>query len=67
MPTCAAKVRSTGASRPRRRRLAQQQGRVDELRHAKYEGILASTPAITVLRGEARFQKERAHPQRPPD
>jgi len=35
--------------------LAQQQGRVDELRHAKYEGILQSTPAITVLRGSARF------------
>ncbi|SCU74669.1 Mercuric reductase [Cupriavidus necator] len=38
------------------RLLTQQQGRVDELRHAKYDGILASTPAITVLRGEARFQ-----------
>ncbi|MDO9520563.1 MAG: mercury(II) reductase [Pseudohongiella sp.] len=38
--------------------LAQQQGRVDELRHAKYEGILASTPAITVLHGEARFQDD---------
>lgn len=36
--------------------LAQQQARVDELRHAKYEGILQSTPAISVLRGEARFQ-----------
>lgn len=36
--------------------LAQQQGRVDELRHAKYEGILESTPEITVLRGEARFR-----------
>jgi len=35
--------------------LAQQQQRVDELRHAKYEGILANTAAITVLRGEARF------------
>ena len=35
--------------------LAQQQGRVDELRHAKYEGILEGNPAITVLRGEARF------------
>ena len=29
------------------------------LRHAKYEGILASTPAITVLRGEARFRDTR--------
>jgi mercuric reductase len=35
--------------------LAQQQGRVDELRHDKYEGILANNPAITVLHGEARF------------
>ncbi|ETK17397.1 mercuric reductase [Pseudomonas sp. FH4] len=40
----------------RERLLAQQQGRVDELRHAKYEGILESTPAISVLRGTARFQ-----------
>ena len=39
----------------RARLLAQQQGRVDELRHAKYEGILDSTPSIKVLRGEARF------------
>ncbi|MBU2804552.1 mercury(II) reductase [Acidithiobacillus ferridurans] len=36
--------------------LAQQQARVDELRHAKYEGILDGNPAITVLHGEARFQ-----------
>ncbi|WP_028731148.1 mercury(II) reductase [Pandoraea sp. E26] len=35
--------------------LAQQQARVDELRHAKYEGILDGNPAITVLHGEARF------------
>ncbi|MBI2751635.1 MAG: mercury(II) reductase [Burkholderiales bacterium] len=40
----------------RERLLAQQQARVDELRHAKYEGILDSNPAITVLRGEARFK-----------
>ncbi len=38
--------------------LAQQQSRVEELRHAKYEGILAQTPAITVLRGEAGFLDE---------
>jgi mercuric reductase len=47
------------ASRPnidRSRLLAQQQARVDELRHAKYEHILEGTPAITVLRGEARFE-----------
>lgn len=40
----------------RARLLAQQQARVDELRHAKYEAILADTPSITVLRGEARFR-----------
>lgn len=43
----------------RDRLLAQQQGRVEELRHAKYEGILASTPAIRVLHGEARFKDAR--------
>lgn len=36
--------------------LAQQQGRVDELRHAKYEGILESIPDINLLHGEARFK-----------
>ena len=40
----------------RDRLLAQQQGRVDELRRAKYEGILEGNPAITVLHGEARFK-----------
>ncbi|QJD28574.1 mercury(II) reductase [Methylococcus geothermalis] len=40
----------------RDRLLAQQQARVDELRHAKYEGILDGNPAITVLHGSARFQ-----------
>ena len=40
--------------------LAQQQARVEELRHAKYESILASTPAITVLHGEARFKDGRS-------
>ncbi|MGE3957407.1 MAG: mercury(II) reductase [Vicinamibacterales bacterium] len=39
---------------------AQQQGRVEELRHAKYEGILAGIPAITVVHGEARFANEHA-------
>ena len=38
--------------------LAQQQARVEELRHAKYEGILDGNPAITVLHGEARFKDE---------
>jgi mercuric reductase len=48
-----------GAASPailRERLRAQQQRRVDELRHAKYETILDQNPAITVLRGEARFQ-----------
>ena len=40
----------------RERLLAQQQARVDELRHAKYENILNGNTAITVLRGEARFR-----------
>jgi len=42
----------------RERLLAQQQGRVEELRHAKYEGILADTPAITLVRGAATFQDQ---------
>ncbi|MGN8554917.1 UNVERIFIED_CONTAM: FAD-dependent oxidoreductase, partial [Microbacterium sp. SLM126] len=33
----------------------QQQARVNELRHAKYENILDTIPNIHVLRGEARF------------
>ncbi|MEO6626080.1 MAG: mercury(II) reductase, partial [Burkholderiaceae bacterium] len=40
----------------RRKLLTQQQARVDALRHAKYENILESNPAITVLHGEARFK-----------
>jgi mercuric reductase len=39
----------------RPRLLAQQQALVDELRHDKYEGILASNPNINVLHGETRF------------
>lgn len=41
------------------RLLAQQQARVDELRHGKYENILSSTPSITVLHGTARFRDGR--------
>jgi mercuric reductase len=40
----------------RGRLLAQQQARVDALRCAKYEGVLDGNPAITVLRGDARFR-----------
>ena len=36
--------------------LAQQQGRVDELRTAKYEAIIAGNSNITLLRGEASFK-----------
>ncbi|MBL8346311.1 MAG: mercury(II) reductase [Rubrivivax sp.] len=39
----------------RDRLLAQQQTRVEELRHGKYERILHDTPAITVMHGTARF------------
>ena len=34
----------------------QQQARVSELRHAKYENILTSHPGITLLRGSARLK-----------
>lgn len=34
---------------------AQQQSRVDQLRHAKYEAILENNPSIVVLHGEASF------------
>jgi mercuric reductase len=40
----------------RDRLLAQQQARVDELRHAKYESILESNPSINLVRGSARFK-----------
>lgn len=43
----------------RDRLLRQQQARVDELRHGKYENILNSTPAITVVHGTARFKDNR--------
>ncbi|HUW28795.1 MAG TPA: mercury(II) reductase [Sulfuriferula sp.] len=36
--------------------VAQQQARVDELRHAKYESILESNPGITLEQGFARFK-----------
>ena len=49
-------IKATEPSIQRNKLLVQQQARVDELRHAKYEGILDDNPAITVLRGEARFK-----------
>ncbi|GBL44506.1 mercuric ion reductase [Sulfuriferula multivorans] len=36
--------------------VAQQQARVEELRHAKYESILESNPGITLEQGFARFK-----------
>jgi mercuric reductase len=36
--------------------VAQQQARVEELRHAKYESILETNPGINLLRGFARFE-----------
>ncbi len=39
----------------RKKLLRQQQTRVDELRAAKYERILASNPNITLVKGNARF------------
>jgi mercuric reductase len=36
--------------------VAQQQARVEELRHAKYENILETNPGIKLLRGFARFE-----------
>jgi len=59
-----------GATMPtidRNKLLAQQQARVDELRHAKYESILEGNPAITVLHGEARFKGEHVLAVRLPD
>ncbi len=44
----------------RRQLLDQQQARVEELRHAKYEGILASHSTITVVHGEARFNDDKS-------
>lgn len=47
---------SAAAPRIRRDRLlAQQQARVDELRHAKYEGVHERYQNIALLRGQARF------------
>lgn len=44
----------------RDRLLAQQQRRVGELRRNKYERVLADTPAVSVLRGTARFKNSQA-------
>jgi mercuric reductase len=36
--------------------VAQQQARVEELRQAKYQGILDANPGINLVRGQARFK-----------
>jgi len=43
----------------RNKLLAQQQERVNELRHSKYENILHNNAAITVLHGKAQFKDDR--------
>lgn len=43
----------------RRALIAQQQARVEELRHAKYEHVLHTHPDINLLRGVARFEDAR--------
>jgi mercuric reductase len=52
-------IAATDPAIDRAKLLTQQQARVDELRHAKYEGILDDNPAITVLHGDARFKDGR--------
>lgn len=47
------------ASVNRKSLVAQQQARVQELRQAKYENILASNPSINLERGYARFKDAR--------
>jgi mercuric reductase len=42
----------------RNKLLAQQQARVEELRHAKYENLLDNNPAITVVHGKAGFKDD---------
>ncbi|BBI65692.1 hypothetical protein HSBAA_PA_2950 (plasmid) [Vreelandella sulfidaeris] len=49
-------ITATAPTIDRGRLLAQQQSRVEELRHGKYESILEGNPAITVIRGRARFR-----------
>ena len=48
-------ITATAPAIDRPRLLAQQQARVGELRHAKYQNILDTSPNINILYGEARF------------
>jgi mercuric reductase len=47
--------------------VAQQQARVEELRHAKYESILETNPGIKLLRGFARFEDAKTLVVQQPD
>ncbi len=53
-------IAAAGAVVDRPQLTAQQQRLVAELRTAKYEGILAGIPSITVVHGEARFRDARS-------
>ncbi len=53
-------IQSLSPTIERGKLLAQQQARVDELRHAKYENILDDNPSITVLHGHAQFKDARS-------
>ncbi|HHH35790.1 MAG TPA: mercury(II) reductase [Gammaproteobacteria bacterium] len=63
--------RGLGHGRPaidRAALVAQQQARVEELRHAKYESILADNPDIHLVRGWASFRDAATlHVERPDD
>lgn len=48
-------ITATAPAIDRPRLFAQQQARVDDLRHAKYENILNTSPNINVLHGKAHF------------
>ncbi|HXF66452.1 MAG TPA: mercury(II) reductase [Burkholderiales bacterium] len=49
-------VGKTALALDRRRMLAQQQARVEELRQAKYQSILDGNPGIAFMRGRVRFK-----------
>lgn len=53
-------IAAVGAIVDRTQLTAQQQRLIAELRTAKYEGILAGIPSITVVHGEARFHDARS-------
>ena len=48
-------ISAAGPRIDRMRLLAQQQAQVEELRHHKYETVLAAYPNVSLIRGEAHF------------